>query len=620
MKKIAVNILIYTFISGLICFLIGMFAFQIPAVNANDVMAYRATNGLLWVLEILPSAVITGFIIGCSVYFGTLEIPHSRFSGMLISNFKPIIILCIAVTFCLSLSHDVLTPALNQKKKALEEKPVLISHYMTLAQQYQMKVLEKQEYAALAVYYSKKVIELDPSNEKAKELLKRAELAAAVKVTSQKDVKKVPSSNKNAAGPVTDQIDTVEIHKIKGSTTLELITESERLFKEEDYLGSHYYAQMAVKFAGENDVNLVKAKEYANRAWNIISEAQEEKLTEENMFFRTKIDGYKKLNAGDYLSAYYIFQTLANEKLAYERDPDVKRYLNLSREQLTDDYFFNDETTDKDAFESAENVYFSLRHNDGSYDIFYIKGITDINETGHFVRYLRGLCIFSFDSFGDFKQSMTVNYAKMLAVDVASLSSQKKLDSAIDDKWNTIPYVMLCSVDRNVKGNNLGPSYADKDGNPFEGPNQILLPMPYGDFDVLSQCSNGQHTMNFWTMSKMKIDASTYGFSKEIILQTVLTSVFYPFMIFIILLFCASIGWNYRLLTENLFKFVWIFVIPLFHFILYGVVGFFEFLLKLMNFIFIGIAGTSFALYLGIAFYTCWIIIMSFLFLSRKGD
>lgn len=620
MKKIAINVLIYTFIASLICFLIGMFAFKVPVLNANDIWAYRANNGWLFVLEVLPSAVIAGFLLGTSIYFGSIEVPQARFSGMLIENFKPIVLLCIIFTFALSLSHDVLTPVLKQKKTAYEEKPVLITHYLNLAQEYQLKSLQKQEYSILAVYYSKKVVELDPANEKAKELLRRAELTAAVKVNKQKDIKQITSKNKSAVPIVTEAIDTVEIQKIKGSTTLELIQEAEKFFEKKDYLGAHYYAQTAIRFAKENDINLSKAKEIANKAWNILSEAQSEELTEENIFFREKLHGYKKLNSGDFLSAYYIYQTLANEKAAYEKDPDVKRYLNKARYELTQQYFFTDETTDKDSFESAENVYFSLRHKDGTYDIIYIKGITDIEETGKYVRYLREMYMYSFDAFGNFKSVMSTPYAKMLAVDVNTISAEKKMEASIDDKWKEIPYVMFCSVDRNQEGVRTGPKYFDKNNAEFEGPNQVLLTMPYGDFDVLSQCSNGSHNMNFWTMAKMKIDASQYGFSKEIIMQTVLTSVFYPFMIFIILLFCASVGWNYRLLTENLFKFVWIFVIPVFHYILYGVVGFFEFLIKLMNFIFIGIAGTTFALYLGIAFYVVWIIVMSFLFLSRKGD
>lgn len=620
MKKIAVNVFIYTFIACLVCFLIGMFAFKVPVLNANDIWAYRANNGWLFVLEVLPSAVITGFLLGCAIYFGTIEVPHSRFSGMLMENFKPIIALCIIFTFALSLSHDVLTPLLKQKKNAFEEKPVLITHYMNLAQDYQLQSLKNHDYAALAVYYSKKVIELDPKNEQAKELLKRAELVAAVKVNNQKDIKKVSSKSKSLVPVVTEPVDTVEIQKIKGSTTLELITEAEKYFEKKDYLAAHYYSQTAIRFAVENDINLPKAKEIANKSWNILSQAQAETPTEENLFFLEKLRGYTKLDSGDFLSAYYIFQTLANEKAAYEKDPDVKRYLNAARDELTEQYFFTDEVTDKDAFESAQNVYFSLRHKDGTYDIFYIKGITDIEETGKYVRYLREMSIYSFDALGNFTSVMATPYAKMLAVETNTISEEKKFNSAIDDKWKVIPYVMLCSVDRNKEGVRTGPLYLDNKNEKFDGPNQVLLTMPYGDFDVLSQCANGNYNMNFWTMAKMKIDASLYGFSKEIILQTVLTSIFYPFMIFIVLLFCASIGWNYRLLTENLFKFIWVFVIPLFHYILYGVIGFFEFLIKLLNFIFVGIAGTTFALYLGIAFYALWIVAMSFLFLSRKGD
>lgn len=617
MKKIAINVLIYTFIASLICFIIGMFAFKLPILNANDIWAYRANNGWLFVLELLPSAVITGFLIGCSIYFGTLDVPHARFSAVLSENFKPIIALCIVFTFALSLSHDILTPSLKQKKTFFEQKPAVIVNYMNLANEYQSKCYNNPQYAVLALYYTRKVLELDPKNEQAKELARKAELAASVKVNKQKGAKK--SSTKKSTGPV-EQIDTVEIQKIKGSTTYELVTQSQKYFDEEKYLDAHYYAHFAVKFAEENDVNLAKAKELENKAWNILSQAKAEKLTEANRFFRKKLEGYTKFINEDYLGSYYIFQSLAIEKEKYEKDPDVKRYLAEARTNVEKEYFFTDETADTDAFETTQNVYFSLPHSDGTYDIIYAGGIIDIEGAGKYVRYLRDVYIYSFDSMGNFKSVMSVENAKMLATDSTMLSKEKRIELGIDDKWKTVPYVMLCSVDRDIEGQKISPEYFDKNNNKIEGPNQIFLSMPYGDFDVLAQCADGNNTVNFWTMAKMKVNAKAYGFSREIILQSVMTSVFYPFMIFIVLLFCASIGWNYRLLTENLFKFVWVFVIPLFHYVLYGVIGFFEFLIKLLNFIFVGIGGANFALLLGIVFYALWIVAMSFLFLSRKGD
>ena len=623
MKKIFVNLFIYTFLASLASFLIGAFVFKVPVLNLSDVMHYRFNNGFLFMFEVMPSAVITGFLVGCAVSFGGVEASaYARFSNSLVTCFRDVIIIVVFATFGLSFCHDVFIPALQQKKVEYEQKPVTIRNYMQLVKNYMEKADEKQEYASLAFFYSKKILELDPSNKEAAALCKDAELKAASHFKNGSSSKKSSAitSDLSLTGEL-EPIDYTEIDKMHSSSVHELVVEADKLLKNRDYLGAHYYAQMAIKIADERDIDLSEAKSIAGEAWNILSQTIAEEPTEENLVFRKKVDGYTKLNSGDYLGAYYIFQSLNTKKIEYERDPDVKRYLNDSRDKLSKEFFFIDETVDKDAFESANNVYFALKHKDHSYDIFFLKGITDINNTGKLVRYLRELHIYSFDKLGNFVKAASVPYAKMLAVDIKDTFSEKEIEEyGFDAKWKTVPRLLLCSVDRNVEGIKNQPVYVDKNHEIAEGPNQMILSMPYNDFTVLSQCTDGKHKMNFWTMSRMKLSASDYGYSDEIILQTVLLSVFYPFMIFIVLMLCASIGWNYRLIQGTMFKFIWIFIIPLFNVIMYGAIGFMEFLVKLLNFIFMGIAGTTFALYLGIAYYLFWVFVVGFLFLSRKGD
>ena len=179
---------------------------------------------------------------------------------------------------------------------------------------------------------------------------------------------------------------------------------------------------------------------------------------------------------------------------------------------------------------------------------------------------------------------------------------------------------MLCSVDRDSEGTKVSPVYLSKNAESIEGENHILLSMPFNDFSVLSKCSGDNPKMSFFNMTKMKLLPSAYGYSQEIIMQTILTSIFYPFMIFIMLIFSACIGWNYRLQGNGLFKFVWIFIFPFVNLILYGVVDFAVFFIKLMNFILIGFAGVNFSIYAGFAFYSICLVFVCILFLSRKGD
>ncbi|MGN0740360.1 MAG: hypothetical protein ACI4LX_09350 [Treponema sp.] len=622
MKKIIFNLLVYTFFAGVVCFFAGMFIPAVPVLNESDVLPYRLNNGFLFVLNVMPSVILTGFLIGTAIAFRDEKVSVSaRFSSGILKCFRYVLVISLFLTFGLSMCHDIGVPVLKQRKIEFEGKPHLINSYLELAQSYLIKSLKNSEYTNLSSFYSKKVLELDPKNQKAMELQKRAELAAALKKS---DKTETPLSENSALPNSLDfelePVDTSEIFKIQSSSVYELVTEAEKLFEKDDFLAAHYYAQMAVKIADGRDTNLSKAKEIANKAWNILSHAQAEKLTEENLFFRKKLEGYKKLIAGDFLSSYYIFQRLNNSSFEKSRDPDVKRYLNIARYELTQEYFFMDESDDKDTFESAENVYFSLPHNDGTYDVFFIKGITDINQAGEFVRYLRELSIYSFDAYGNFSSSMTVPYAKMLAVSTDSLSEQQKINSGIEDSWKMVPYIMLCSVDRDREGKKVSPVYLSKNAERIEGPNQILLSMPFNDFSVLSKCSGDNPKMSFFNMTKMKLPPSAYGYSQEIIMQTILTSIFYPFMILILLIFSACIGWNYRLQGNGLFKFIWIFIFPFVNLILYGVVDFAVFFIKLMNFILIGFAGVNFSMYAGLAFYSVCLIFVCILFLSRKGD
>ena len=61
MKKIIFNLLVYTFFAGIVCFFAGMFIPAIPVLNESDVLSYRLNNGFLFVLNAMPSVVLTGF-------------------------------------------------------------------------------------------------------------------------------------------------------------------------------------------------------------------------------------------------------------------------------------------------------------------------------------------------------------------------------------------------------------------------------------------------------------------------------------------------------------------------------------------------------------------------------
>lgn len=631
MKKVFFNIIGYSIFVIIAAFVMGFFAKTDITVCSIDYFSYRLNNGLIFVLKVLPSAIVSSFLIALAIDFKRVEyFGGGRFSSTLIKEFKNIFIVAIVFTFLITMITEVFYPFSENRKNQFEKKPSMIQAYLNASQKNLLESLKNPELANLSIFYSKKILELDSKNKEAKDLLKRSEELLAknsktkisIKQNKSKLKEKLKQENINfvdlSKTKVPDNLS--NFSKIEESTVLELIEKAEELFSEEDYLASHYYAQFAVKMADQKDVNLQRAKEISNRAWNVLSKVQEEKLTEENLFFREKFKGYKNLTSGDFLSAYYVFQRLNNHSYEYSNDPDVKRFLEESRKKLETEYFFIDETKDKNSFESANDVYFSIKKTDGSYDIYLIKGITDVENTGEYVRYLRDFYIFSFSETGSFEKSMYVPYAKMLAVQTDVFDDQAFVKYGIDKKWKTVPFVMLCSVDRDTEGVKISPTYRYEKAGKEDKENKIFIPLPYDDFTMLSKVSDVNNHVNYWGMNKLSKDPSYYGYSNEVVKQKTMISIFYPFMILIIFILAASIGWNYRMTDNGLFKFSWIFIYPAIHFVVYGVIVFAEFFIKLLNFILIGIAGTNFAVYVGILFYLICLILVSILFLSRKGD
>ena len=93
-----------------------------------------------------------------------------------------------------------------------------------------------------------------------------------------------------------------------------------------------------------------------------------------------------------------------------------------------------------------------------------------------------------------------------------------------------------------------------------------------------------------------------------------------PVALLIIFIFVASVAWNYRLGEGLIFKFKWIFFLPVLNIVFYFIVLFIEYLIKILNFVFIAMAGTRMALLAGICVYVFLLALVSVVFLSRKND
>lgn len=615
MKKFLPSILAYSIFASAALWVAGLFLLPPEIVSEGSQFAYKSANSLSLLFDALPSILLTGFLLACSLAFAEYgERAQGRFSPEIALLLKKIMAAALVTTFIASIGTLVLLPFENSKKKFMREIPGLMTDYMRLSEQYRL-----QKNPEAAIQYIKKALAVDPNNKELKERERQVE----AELKEQEGKRREERNKSFAETNLNDNQKTFQGFDEKEMTVLQMIEKARELFASKDFFGAHYLSVEAERLCGPNDPNIFEAKDMANQAWNRLQSAQKEELTAGNLFFRKKWEGYKALNSGNFEEAYYIFNDLAMEDERKARDPDVARYLKISRDRLLEQFFFIDETYDASRFESSKNVYFSIRHPNGGYDIILIRGVTEVGGSGGMVRYLRGLELFSFDEYGQFKYSVSTPYAKMKALDVKTLGLYESQRLGLTSAIKSIPYIMMRSVSRNSREQKNEPVYEYNGTQEYASilsKNQLYLPIPYEDISLILLSAAGKGNLNPFSLNRLARKAPNYGYSSEVFSVESLNRIFYPFMLLIIFIFAASVAWNYRLSAGAIFKFKWIFILPVLNLVFYFLERLIEYLIKVLNLVFIAMAGTELALLAGICVYVALLIAVSVIFLARKND
>ena len=125
---------------------------------------------------------------------------------------------------------------------------------------------------------------------------------------------------------------------------------------------------------------------------------------------------------------------------------------------------------------------------------------------------------------------------------------------------------MLESIDRNFRGKYNKPVYEYSDLIPINErseDNFIILPISTDEFNSLCDASVGVNYMNINSLIKIGHKAKDFGYSNEIFSSACIRKITYPFVMLILFVFIASIAWNFRVSSEQLFKFIWLLIFPI---------------------------------------------------------
>lgn len=588
----------------IIAIVLGCVFGGIPESLNNGISSYRFANGWKFFFSVFPAIQLGSITLSCAFVFGReCKTNLPRFSSTMLNNLGAVMLVGGVLTCFSFMCHEIGVPLVTRYQQHKIERSEKYKEYYNLAQKYS----DEQQFP-LALFYIEHALLQNPKSEEGLSLRDKIELHTS-EYTIYADTPDREAVNAGA----TDLTSSLT----NGYTVTQLMEKARKGYDSGNYFDAHYYATLAVMIAPSTDGNIQAARLLASDAWNKLSSSSDMfSYSDEELLFNRKREGYTALLNGNWLHAYYVFHDLEKE---HSKDPDVIRYGTVAKEKLNNDYFFIDETFDLRAFENAINVYFVVPHPTGGHDVVSIRGITSVENAGGLVQYLRGLTIYSYNENGSFKKSFSVPYAKMYAQKTADFDSSLNTELGKLDDVESIPYIILESVDRDFESIVNKPEYVFADDELEEYSNKYILPMSYDDIPLIIDASLGADSMPLFSLVKFIYIAHKYGYSAEVFGQSLVTRICFPLLLMILSLVAGIIGWNYRLAKKQVFKFVWIIVIPILtalSYILFEIISSFQ---VLFDFALVG--GFHFtALLVAIILYVLILAGVSIVFLAQRGE
>ena len=164
---------------------------------------------------------------------------------------------------------------------------------------------------------------------------------------------------------------------------------------------------------------------------------------------------------------------------------------------------------------------------------------------------------------------MNVPYAKVLPVSVKNISPSVKQLMGIENNVETIPYLMLKSIEREREDSEVLPIFTYADGSVENKPEYLLLSMPYEHFLMLENFKNDVTSIPLPQLLRLARISEQYGFSEQMFTQSCIDRIFYPIWMLILFLLISTFAWNNRMGNGQYFKLTWVFAFPEFLLISY---------------------------------------------------
>lgn len=316
-----------------------------------------------------------------------------------------------------------------------------------------------------------------------------------------------------------------------------------------DFYTAHYYAKLAMQTFQDGNPLKIDAENLAVRAWAEVEKGLASyKDAPSIALYKSKKAAYETLQRGDYIKAYYSFLQIDSSMRASnpdKKDPEVERFLNLSRVELEKNVFFTDELKNIPNFIMRGDISFTVGEHSHECAVIKIHGISHGSSTLRNEIYLMNVLYTRLGISNAEKWSIIIPYAKLIGV--------------VDDEGKNRLMLQICSVDRYSEENTVYPKVLSGE-LPRENAHNILLPMTMTDFILIEKSISGPSAMKISDLYYFSLIAEKYGLKKEAYLSEVLYRLIEPLLLLIVSLLVLILAWRFRVspgrrLNKRLFLF-----------------------------------------------------------------
>ncbi len=525
---------------GFLACIVFMYIKPLPVeLIAPFVSGYRFRAAVLLFITYIPALLISGLLLGYALAFSkNASDSIDRWSEQLLSYLKGAFLICIiSISIYIILSEGT-TPIMQAKQEQAVIRTKDYADLMSVAQDSAERGLPNE-----AEFQVSMALQIWPKSEEASKLLNAVQL----------DLSEISGGSLSPEKNTSAEEPSQALSHPSGLTVLQALDKALEAEKAGDFYNEHYFAMLAYSMAPGTDPNKIEALRLAKTAWNQITEGTDQLKAEgDKELYRNKQEGYEAIQNNDFLKAYYIFLSLQEEQARSVNrlaDPDVERFLEVSRLGVLDSFFFIDETLHMKLFETARDVFFVIKGSDGFTNSVFIRGLTYTRSSGRDMAYLRDFEYARFDRDNKLRYQISVPYVKMFPY------------TAQDGR--TEPELLLKSVNRKIKGADIIPVVIAGEV-PEMQKNILQLDLPYADFNLIVTANKGPAAMSLIDLFLFTDKAEKYGFSRTVYLSELIGRLSDPFLMLIVSIYVLILGWRYRLGKNVLFKAWWLLTIPLF--------------------------------------------------------